>query len=554
MSAPRVRRGHTTLRTTLVALLVGTVALMCVVISAVTHVSVSEQLSAQLDQQLSRAAARSGPSSDQGDHDGQGGPGAGKGSTEGSAPSSSPSADPSPDASPSADPSLGVDPTPSVGATSTAEGEDGAGSTGSGEFELHAVVRDGSVKQAAWRDKDGQLRAVVDVDALNQAIGEAEEDPGTGHPTGTVDLADLGTYRFVTTSAGDGTTIVTALPLGPMHSTLTRLDLTLLGASLAAVAITGIAGWLIVRRTMRPLEQVARLATDVAAMPLESGSVTLSERVPPARAQADTEVGAVGLALNRLLDNVEGALETRQQSEERMRRFIADASHELRTPLTAIRGYTEMLRMTEDLTDRGEQSVDRMDAQSRRMTSLVEDLLLLARLDDGAPRGDEEVDLGEIVMEAALDAQVTGPDHTWRLDVPDEPVTVRGDARQLTQVVVNLLSNARKHTPAGTQVLTRLRLEPAGGAAGGPAGGEEAVLTVADDGPGIRSDLLGEVFGRFTRADAARSGTDQTTGLGLPIVRAIAESHGGSIDVASTPAGPDGHGWTVFTLRLPALP
>ncbi|MGP9694489.1 ATP-binding protein [Brachybacterium sp. AOP25-B2-12] len=502
MSSPARPRRRASLRTVLVALLLATVAVMCLVIGVVTHVSVRDQLSAQLDAQLSRASDRA---------------------THGTAPQGGEDHQSSPP--------LGGDP-------------------GGGEFELSAVIIDGSAGTGGWRDEDGDVLALSAADLTTIRDAVQADDPAAGTtedrtaaPTGVDVHLSIGDYRVVATTSSDGTTLVTGLPLAQMHSTLTRLDLTLLGAGLGAMVVTGVAGSLIVRRTMRPLEEVSRLASQVAEMPLSRGAVALDDRIPADRAPAGTEVGEVARALNHLLDNVEGALETRQASEERMRRFVADASHELRTPLTAIRGYTEMLRLTEELSDRGEQSVDRLDAQSRRMTSLVEDLLLLARLDDGAPRADEEVDLGELVVEAVLDAQVTGRDHRWTLEVPEEPVLVRGDPRQLAQVIVNLLSNARKHTPAGTAVTASLREAPA---AGGPADGRgRAVIEIADDGPGIAPALLGEVFSRFTRADAARSGTDATTGLGLSIVRAIVVSHGGEIAVTSAP------GRTVFTVRLP---
>lgn len=486
-----LRLPRRSLRTTLVALLLATVAIMCLVIGAVTHVSVRDQLSAELDAQLARAGSRAMHQVSDGD-DAQ-----------------------SPDGLPA----------PSDGA---------ADGPGGGEGELLGVVGADGVQSASWRDRDGQVQDLTAAD--REVLTAALADEGTGRGGHEARLS-IGEYWVAASATPDGRTVVTGLPLGPMHSTLARLDLTLALASLGALLITGIAGSLIVRRTMRPLEEVARIASDVAAMPLDSGTVTLAERAPPER--EGTEVGEVSRALNHLLDNVEGALDSRQRSEERMRRFIADASHELRTPLTSIRGYTEMLRLTEDLSEDGSRSVDRLDAQSRRMTALVEDLLLLARLDDGAPRADDELDLGEIVVESVLDAQVTGSDHAWTLDVPDEPVTVRGDPRQLTQVVVNLLSNARKHTPAGTSVAARLRI------AGGPTGRREAVLEVADDGPGIPAHLHQEVFGRFTRADAARSGGEGTSGLGLPIVRAIVQSHGGTIDLDSEP------GRTVFTVLLP---
>lgn len=494
MTAPPARTSRrfiaprASLRTTLVLLLTGMVALVCLAVGIVTHVSVERQLSAQLDAQLARASDRA-------------------------AQTITPDAD---------------DPRPPTRGHADPDGP------GGGEFELGARVGGGAVTSGGWREGDGNVRSLTSADRARLLAAAQETDRHHGRSRGTDVELSIGEYRIVALHEPDGDTIITGMPLREMHATRTRLDLTLLVAGTAAVLLTGIAGSLIARRTMRPLETVARIASDVAVMPLDTGTVTLSERIPAQSARPGTEVGEVSRALNRLLDNVEGALVARQRTEERMRRFIADASHELRTPLTSIRGYTELLRLTDDLSERGRQSLDRLDAQSQRMTSLVEDLLLLARLDDGDSRADDELDLGEIVVETVLDARVMGADHVWSLDVPDGPVLVRGDARQLTQVLVNLLSNARKHTPPGTRVAVRLR-----------ADGAEAVVTVTDDGPGIDGSLGDDVFDRFARADRARSGTEGTAGLGLSIVRAIVQGHGGRIDVDSRA------GRTVFTVRIP---
>jgi two-component system OmpR family sensor kinase len=500
------RRHGRPLRATLVALLVGTVAILCIIVGVVTHVSVGNQLHAQLDAQLGRAADRHVP----------------------------------PTASDDSGPS-----------------DDGPGGPGGGEYELGAVLRtdsEGGI-QGSWRDSDGDLRRLSsdDLRTLDDAVEDAE--PGQNID---VDLA-IGSYRIHVSqspdpsgSAGAEERTITGLPLAALTSTLHRLDLTLLVAGLAATLLTGLAGSLIVRRTLRPLEEVTTVAGKVADMPLAHGDVVLRERVRPEVAQSRNEAGDVGRALNLLLENVDQALDVRQRSEETMRRFVADASHELRTPLTAIRGYTEMLRLTEELTPRGEQSVDRMQAQSERMTALVEDLLLLARLDEaaGAETGQAEppdrtplpeVELGEIVVDAVMDARITAPCHHWQLDLDEDELSVHGDSRQLAQVVVNLVSNARKHTPEGTTVQVRLHRGPSG------AGGAEAVLDVIDDGPGIDPSVTGDVFARFTRADTVRSGSDGTTGLGLPIVKAITEAHHGTITLDSHP------GRTVFTVRLPLV-
>jgi two-component system OmpR family sensor kinase len=247
-----------------------------------------------------------------------------------------------------------------------------------------------------------------------------------------------------------------------------------------------------------------------------------------------------------MLDNVANALQARQKSETKVRQFVADASHELRTPLTAIRGYTELMRMTEQFTPDGQKSLARVQSQSERMTALVEDLLLLARLDEGQPLKLSEVDLTQLVIESVSDEKVMAPGHNWRLELPDEPVLVKGDASQLRQVLMNLLSNARKHTAAGTTVVTGVGFSAEG----------TAVVTVTDDGGGIPAGFVDQVFARFARADAARkasgdqagaSAAEGTSGLGLSIVQSIVEAHGGRVTVTSQP------GRTQFTLRLPRV-
>ncbi|MFB9859173.1 sensor histidine kinase [Paenarthrobacter aurescens] len=344
-----------------------------------------------------------------------------------------------------------------------------------------------------------------------------------------------GDYRLVAVETSYGDVIVTGLPLADKQSAQASLVWTMVLVSLGGLVIIGLVGTVIIRRTMRPLEQLSEVATKVSRLPLDAGEVALAVRVPPSASHPGTEVGSVGYALNQMLNNVASALEARQKSETRVRQFVADASHELRTPLTAIRGYTELLRMTEDFTEDGRKSLARMQSQSERMTTLVEDLLLLARLDEGQPLKVEDVDLTQLVIETVSDEKVMAPEHVWRLQLPDEPVTVRGDATQLHQVLANLLSNARKHTDPGTTVSTGVTLSADG----------SAVVTVTDNGPGIPDEFQGRIFSRFARADAARSGTEGTSGLGLSIVESIVLAHGGSVEVTSRP------GLTEFALRLP---
>lgn len=268
------------------------------------------------------------------------------------------------------------------------------------------------------------------------------------------------------------------------------------------------------------------------------------ERVPEAEADPRTEVGQVGAALNRMLGHVGSALEVRQESETRVRQFVADASHELRTPLASIRGYAELTRRGREETGPDTRhALGRIESEAERMTGMVEDLLLLARLDAGRPLRHESTDLSPVVVDAVSDARAAGErgqrGHHWRLNLPDEPATVHGDPTRLHQVLVNLLANARTHTPSGTTVTVRVRVRAA-------AGHPWVTLEVEDDGPGIPPQLLPHVFERFARGDASRSRGAGSTGLGLAIVQAVVAAHGGRVEVSSVP------GRTVFAVHLPA--
>jgi len=345
----------------------------------------------------------------------------------------------------------------------------------------------------------------------------------------------VGDYRLVATYNPDREyTIVTGLPLIAKEETLASLTRTMTVVSAAGLAAAALLGTLIIRRTLRPLEQLSGVATRVSRLPLGEGEVAMAERVPAGIAVPATEVGRLGHAFNLMLDNVAGAFSARHRSETKLRQFVADASHELRTPLTAIRGYSEMIRLTENLSEEGRSSISRVESESKRMTALVEDLLLLARMEEGHRAEQHDVDLTQLVVESVSDIRAAAPEHRWVLELPDDPVTVRANPGQLRQVLINLLTNAHKHTSAGTTVVTSLAAEPGA-----------AVLTVADDGPGIPADFIDKIFSRFTRADTARSDRSGTHGLGLSIVDAIVKSHGGSIDVSSS------EGKTEFTVRLP---
>ncbi|MBM9466366.1 sensor histidine kinase [Nakamurella leprariae] len=357
--------------------------------------------------------------------------------------------------------------------------------------------------------------------------------PTTGPVTVTV--PGQGDYRVVGSPSryGDGI-LVTGLPLEEVEQTQRTLALVMAAVTGIALIAAGGGGWLLVRRSLRPLDRVAQTAREVSSLPLDRGEVDLGVRVPAQDTDPRTEVGQVGAALNQMLGHVSQALEARHESETRVRQFVADASHELRTPLAAIRGYADLARRDGDDQEAVDHALRRVQSESRRMTSLVDDLLLLARLDSGRPLSSDEVDLTMVVLDAVSDARVAGPEHRWQLDLPDEPVTAAGDQARLHQVLTNLLANARTHTPSGTTVVTGLSTE-----------GSAAVLTVTDDGPGIAPDLQPQVFNRFVRGDTSRSRAAGSTGLGLSIVAAVVSAHGGHVSVSSRP------GRTVFTVRLP---
>jgi two-component system OmpR family sensor kinase len=352
----------------------------------------------------------------------------------------------------------------------------------------------------------------------------------------TQQVSGLGSYRLVASRMSDGDIVVTGLPLRDVKDTLYQLAAAEAGVALLALLGAAAAGAAIVRRALRPLARVAATAARVSTLTLERGEVDLADRVAAADTDRRTEVGQVGAALNRLLDHVGSALTARQASESRVRQFLADASHELRTPLAAIRGYAEVTRRSREAAPPElAHAMSRVESEAARMTTLVEDLLLLARLDEGRPLAVEPVDLSRLMVDAVSDASAAGPDHHWRLDLAEEPVTVHGDAARLHQVVANLLANARTHTPPGTTVTARLT----------SARGKSAELCIRDDGPGIPAPLLPTIFERFARGDASRTRGAGSTGLGLAIVQAIVTAHGGTVQVTSRP------GDTTFVVTLP---
>jgi two-component system, OmpR family, sensor kinase len=359
-------------------------------------------------------------------------------------------------------------------------------------------------------------------------------------------IPGVGNFRVIRTSKLTGENPATgkqvtgyryfAYPLTQTQSTLAGFGLALGGISLAGILLVALATWFIVSYALRPLRRVAATASEVASMELDRGEVDLSVRVPETDTDTRTEVGQVGSAFNTMLGHVDNALKARQASESRVRQFVADASHELRTPLASIRGYAELTRRGNyDLPEDVTHSLGRVESEAVRMTSLVEDLLLLARLDAGRDIETAPVDLTHILVDCVSDAHAAGPDHKWELDVPSEPVMIEADGQRIHQVFVNLLANARVHTPPGTRVKLELATTRPG----------FATITVNDNGPGIPKSVQNDLFERFARGDSSRARTSGSTGLGLAIVKAVVDAHDGTVTVKSR------KGSTTFTVDLP---
>ena len=486
-----VRPHRWTLRSRLLSLLAGLLVLVCLIVGVVTTVQLRGYLVRRLDTQLVSAGGRSNNAGDRPLPAGVGGNGGG-----------------------------GHDDT----------GVQFLNAPGQAAGTLGARIVNGVVTDAGVLADNGDTTPlpVASVTALTGL-------PVDGKPH-TLQVGAHGQYRLVATRVQDGDVLITGLPLRDIDTTLDRLILVEVAVAGIALALAMAAGWVIMQRTLRPLRRVAATATRVSLLPLERGEVALAERVAGTDTDPHTEVGQVGGSLNRLLDHVTHALTARQASETRVRRFVADASHELRTPLASIRGYAELTRRNRDVVPPDiAYALERVESEAHRMTAMVEDLLLLARLDSGRPLAAEPVDLTRLVIDAVSDAQAAGPDHRWRLDLPDQPVAITGDGASLHQVLTNLLANARTHTPPGTSVTTSLASSSPG----------TVVVTVLDDGPGIPPDLVSTVFDRFARGAEARDRTTGSTGLGLSIVAAIVNAHRGTVHVTSHP------GRTAFLVRLP---
>lgn len=393
-----------------------------------------------------------------------------------------------------------------------------------------AVVRDGAVVQTAMFVGDEPTSAPPDV------VRDIEARSWADGPPQTVKLADANYYRMQSKTLPDGDVIVSGVSLEQVRATIAQKAMITGGLIAVALVVTAVGTFLVVRYALLPLHRVAATAAKAATLTLDDDP-RLTSRVRVDDRHLDNEVGVVAKALNRLLSNVDSALVQRAESDRRMRQFLSDASHELRTPLAAIQGYAELTRQdSEHLPPTTEYALARIESEAIRMGSLVGELLLLSRLDEGQDLDNDLVDLVDVIVDAVNDAAVSGPDHHWVTDLPDDPVWVHGDRARLHQVVTNLLSNARVHTPGGVTVTTAIKRV-----------GAFAELSVTDDGPDIEAELVPHLFERFVRADKARTHGIGGTGLGLAIVASIVEAHHGSVTAESA------NGQTVFRVRLPLI-
>lgn len=408
----------------------------------------------------------------------------------------------------------------------TGESSAGGGPSGGGDSVPGLAIAPGTFGQLI--SASGQVVAQKSFESYGQSVTSHPALPSglkPGTPTSPNFLTVAassggGRYRVYVDTASDtetGDVLVVAVPLDEVDATLSGLVKLELGVSGGVTLLLALATWLIVRRSLRPLQRMGTTARSIVA-------TGLNQRVRPA--DEKTEVGNLGLALNTMLEQLEAAFAARTASEDRLRQFVSDASHELRTPLTSMRGYAELLRRNPEM-DREEMgtAARRIEDEAKRLGVLVDDLLLLARLDQGRALEHNHVDLEALVTDAAADASVADPGRQVRARIA-APLALVGDDMRLRQVLSNLLRNALVHTPRGTPVEVILR----------PQNGS-AVVEVVDHGPGIPAPEAGRIFERFHRAENGRSRDRGGSGLGLSIVAAVVAAHGGTVAVAETPGG-----------------
>jgi signal transduction histidine kinase len=387
-------------------------------------------------------------------------------------------------------------------------------------FESHALVEVGA---------DGKIRGQIpsgsasDPDPLPDVAGLTAASEVVTLPSTAVDGPN---YRALGTELPDGGMLIVALPLSDVETTLAETRRILLIAGAVALAIAAALVWLNIRRGLRPIDDMIGAAERIA-----NGELTARTTAPdPA-----SEVGHLSAALNTMLDRLEQAMAAKTESEARMRRFVADASHELRTPLTSIRGYAELHRQGATSPEEVARGMVRIEREARHMASLVEDLLLLARLDQARPLAADRVDVTRIVQETVADARAADAERSIVVDLSDDPAIVRGDRLRLRQVLDNLLANIRDHTGPGTIATVTLT-----------DGDGSATLTIADDGPGMSPDEAARAFERFWQAEPTATHPRRGTGLGLAIVAELVAAHGGTITLDTSPGA-----GTSFTITLP---
>ena len=395
---------------------------------------------------------------------------------------------------------------------------------------LIAVVGGGEVTGAVIGD-DAEL-IIIDPSQLRGFI-DTSFPPNT--PVGVRVFGGEGEYRAMLVQDLGNSQVVVALPLADIRDTIGRLNFLIVAIAIVVVVFAGALGAYGARMTLRPLDRMRYTAQQVTQQRLDRGQVTVGFRVPKDLADPSTEVGQLGDSLNRMLDHVDDAFRTRYRTESTMRRFVQDASHELRTPLASIRGYSEFaIRFADTMPEDVGRALERIESESVRMTRLVDDLLTLARLDDGDKVRIQQVDLLPLVESVVADATIRGSEHHFTLDLPDSPVSLDADPEALVQVLTNLVQNARVHTPPGTTVTVRV-----------VADDQTVHIEVEDDGPGVDPEVLPAIFERFRKHHSTRVRKPGSTGLGLSIAHTIVAAHHGSLTVESEP------GRTVFEVSIP---
>ena len=381
---------------------------------------------------------------------------------------------------------------------------------------------------AVYLDERAHAEAIRDRDLTELRSGVHSREPHS------VRLGELGSYRVAAARQVGDQAVVVGLPTSVIDRTLGRIGLFTFGLLAAVLAVVALVTRRVIDNAINPLEEMRHTALTIAGRPIGKGDAAITERVDVT--DPESEVGELGTAFNQMLDHVDEALTAQRASEAKVRQFVSDASHELRTPLTAIRGYSELTRrLNMDVSDDVRHALSRIESESIRMTELVEDLLLLARLDEGRDMDMTPVDVSKVLKDAVNDAQVAGADHTWTVK-SGRGLKVLADKHRLHQVITNLLANARTHTPAGTAVSVT-------------ATGTDSnvIITIEDNGPGIPADIRDSLFERFVRADTSRQRATGSTGLGLAIVDGLVRAHKGTIAVESEP------GTTRFVITLPRL-